>query len=67
MLILNVFLNLLHSYCEITLFMCVSVSEADVPKEKVIPAVKKGCVFQIFIENYVHVHFKIFFVKNVDP
>ena len=48
--------------------MCVSVSEADVPKEKVKPAtVKKGCVLQIFIENYVHVHFYIFFVNNGDP
>ena len=48
--------------------MCVSVSEAEVPKEKVKSApVKKGCVFQILIENDVHVHYFIFFVNNVDP
>ena len=35
---LNVFLNLLNSYCEISHFMCVSVSEAEVPKEKVKPS-----------------------------
>ena len=34
MLMLNVFLNILHSYCENIPFLCVIVSEPEVPKEK---------------------------------
>ena len=68
MLLLKVFINLLHSYCEIIIFMFFSVLESDVPKEKAKPATfKKGFVLLILIENYVHVNFFIFFVNNVDP
>ena len=58
MVILSVFMNVLHSYCEIILLMCASVLEPEVPKEKVKPApLKKGTDGEIVIENYVYVYF----------
>ena len=48
MLLLKGFMNLLHSYCEIIIFMFVYVSESEVPKEKTKPAtVKKGTDIEI--------------------
>ena len=66
MLILSVFLNVLHSYCEIIILMCASGLEPELPKEKVKPApLKKGTDVEIVIENYEYVYFYICFLTNV--
>ena len=68
MVILSVFLNVLHSYCEIIILMCVSVLEPEVPKEKEKPApIKKGTDVEIVIENYLFVHLFFVIVNKVDP
>ena len=41
MLMLSVFLNVLHSYCEIIILMCAYVLVPEVPKEKVKPSPEK--------------------------